>query len=364
MEGVVFGGHLRVAVNVTITSAAALAALYAVSGFAVGEEALTGRGASTESAIIMSTDSGLGVSDSILEEKAPKPAAKDKRSAFTYEGHKRSYSVHVPPSYDGKTAMPVVFVLHGARGSGRQAAGDYGWNELADKEGFIVVYPNGLAKPGQAAGPWRPYTICSPGVKFVSDDVGFISGIIDRLEKDMSIDAKRTYAAGISSGGMMAHRLAVELSERLAAVASVAGTLMCVSGRSVMAVNIPAPKKAIAVIAFHGKKDEVVPYDENKVMYEDQAKLTVFSVPQAISFWVEVDKCVRMPMRETSENGNVIKDTYTGGTDGAEVVLYTIQDGDHSWPGAKEGAAQHGRTTTEISATELIWEFFKEHPGK
>ena len=125
-------------------------------------------------------------------------------------------------------------------------------------------------------------------------------------------------------------------------------------------IAIPAAVHPISVIAFHGREDEYLPYDTSK---RATVKYGYFlPVAASMEYWIHQNGCSPIPRRETSPSGNIIKEIYSGGKKGAEIVLYTIQDGNHRWPGDKSNAWFQGRANAEISATQLIWEFFDHHP--
>ena len=146
----------------------------------------------------------------------------------------------------------------------------------------------------------------------------------------------------------MTYRLGVELSDTVAAIAPVSGSI---GGKaywdgSNTLYTIPPPEHPVPVIIFHGKKDANVPYNGG---------MWFLSVNKSVSFWVEHNQCDLIPQIEVSENGNIIRKTYANGTNGSEVVLYTVVDGVHAWFGSPYFPC-------EISATELMWEFFEAHP--
>jgi polyhydroxybutyrate depolymerase len=258
----------------------------------------------------------------------------------------RSYLLHVPPGYDGKTRLPLVLVLHGRRGNGRIAEWNYGFSALADKERFLVAYPEALGRPPT----WRP---------FVGDkDVAFLRSLIDTLQSALAVDPRRIYVAGHSSGALMTYRLGAELSKEIAAIGVVAGSIGMESKDGTIVRRIPDPAGPVPVIAFHGQDDDVVPYD---LEHRANARYPgLLPVAQSIQFWVENNRSSPKPRTEVIGHPNVVRQEYAGGKQGAEVVLYTIKGGNHMWPGAPPIGAR--MPNQEISATEMIWDFFKKHP--
>ena len=265
-------------------------------------------------------------------------------------GRIRTSILHVPPSYADGTPMPLVLFMHGGGGNGAQAQRSYGMDAVADREGFLVAYPNGTGNFGNLL-TWNAANCCSYAYENNVDDVGFLRALVEELERTYSIDPRRIYATGMSNGGMMTYRLGCRMSDKLAAIAPVAGALNETSC---------TPSDPLPVIVFHGTDDQHVPYNGG-VGPETLYPRVDEPVSHAIDFWVGRDQTVTTPVTETSASGNIITDTYGGGVRGTEVVLYTIRDGGHAWPGGA-GSATGDVPTQEISASELIWAFFERHP--
>ena len=257
------------------------------------------------------------------------PQATLSKESFEFDDLTRTYLVHVPSSYDDNMPTPLVIVLHGYTGTAEGMETLTEFTAKSDEEGFIVVYPQGLV---------QRWNVGFGTLKFDTDDVGFINELINRLEQKYAIDPNRIYVTGFSNGAMMAYLLGAELSDKIAAIAPVAGSIGAMMN-NVLEI-IPDPSQPVSVIVFHGTAD-------TSVLYEGDGFL---SVAESVAFWVRHDGCSMNPQNETSSNGQVIKSVYSGGTNGTEVVLYTIVDLAHDWP------------TTPIKATDIIWDFFLSHP--
>lgn len=264
---------------------------------------------------------------------------------------KRTYFLHIPQDYDPMKPTPVVLALHGAAMNGSMMAWFSGLNTKSDEAGFIVVYPNGTGRD-----PILTWNAGSFGNQQV-DDVAFIGQLLDDLGSVVNVDTKRVYACGMSNGGMMCYRLAAELSDRIAAIAPVAGT---------MAIEESKPKRPIPVIHFHGSMDKIVPFDPPTGTTTSFLKLK--GVEESVQTWVKLNSCEVTPQTETiSQEGDemkVTRMTYGGGKDGSEVVLILIDEGGHTWPGQKPPVRFLGKSAMNISANDLIWEFFRQHPMK
>ncbi len=268
---------------------------------------------------------------------------------------KRTYLVHVPKDYDPKKPAPVVLALHGAAMDGSMMVWFSGLNKKSEDSGFIVVYPSGMG-----VGPFRTWNaggFSGKMAKGKADDVVFIGKLLDDLAVVVKVDEKRVYACGMSNGGMMCYRLAAELSDRIAAIAPVAGTI---------AIEESQPKRPVSVIHFHGSKDNIVPFEMTKGKSPSFMKLK--GVEDSIQTWVKLNGCDEKPKDDVvSKEGDemkVTRKTYSGGKDGAEVVLIVIEEGGHTWPGEKPPVAFIGKSVTSISANDLMWEFFQKHPMK
>ena len=268
-------------------------------------------------------------------------------------GRERTYLLHLPPLFDGNRLLPLVIVLHGGGGNAQGAAKMTDFSEKADKEGFVVVYPNGSGRLKTRLLTWNSGNCCGYALENQVDDVGFIRALIDELVKTRAVDPKRVFVTGMSNGGMMTYRLGCELSDKIAAIAPVAGALN---------VGNCQPSNPVSVIIFHGTDDEHVLYNGGEpIKRVDTHIRTDKSVSYAVSFWVKQNGS--SPTPQHSEKGSIRTEIYSGGKDGAEVAVYTVIGGGHGWPGGHPyllGA----EPTREISATDLMWDFFVRHPKK
>jgi polyhydroxybutyrate depolymerase len=260
----------------------------------------------------------------------------------------RSYRMHISPSYDGSKPVPLVLVLHRCPGNSKQMLVT-GMNTEADEHGFIAVYPNGESFSLKYGlwylinyGTWAFYWNCWNFNNV--DDVGFIRTLIENLQTTLDINSSRIYIAGCSVGAFMTYRLGAELSDIVAAIAPVCGSI---GGRlnTSAPFYINTPKHPLPVITFHGMQDADFPYNGAD---------WIISVNDSVAFWVKCDHCDPTPQINISKSGNIIRKTYANGTNGTEVVLYTIVNGVHGWPDVTYPC--------EINATELIWDFFAAHP--
>jgi len=253
----------------------------------------------------------------------------DSHVTMTYHGYKRTYDLHVPHQYDGKTPFPLVFALHPFGSDAITFANVTGFNQKADAEGFIVVYPQGLENS------WNAGSCCRPSSQQIYDDAGFITALLAKLKSDLAVNDSRVYIAGESNGGMMAYRLACDYPDNFAAIAAVSATSV------VAQCNATRP---VSVLAVHGTGDTVIPYNNTT---RGANALPVPPAVDAVAYWAQHDGTASVPRLQIE--GNLMVTTYGGGSNGTEVVLYTLNGGGHAWP-------------TDIPTTDLIWRFFELHP--
>lgn len=281
----------------------------------------------------------------------------DQLVTITHDGLERTYILHVPPEV-GKEPAPLVIFYHGGTGTARHAARAYGFNELADREGFIVAYPNGTGR----LQTWNATHCCGEARRNNVDDVGFTRAMIEDIKGRVKVDQKRIYATGMSNGAMMCYRLGSEMSDTFAAIAPVAGVIGGKANRWTPERRPQRPEHPVAVIAFNGQADGNVPYDGGHPPNGLTRQRSDISVADSIRFWVEANGCAPEPTRQVSESGNIITETYNDPDGVADVVLVTIVDGGHAWPGSQRPRRRADQPTPEISATQMIWTFFEAHP--
>ena len=273
-------------------------------------------------------------------------AANRSNHTMVVDGRKRDYLLYIPPSYDSTRPTPLVISLHGAGlwGAAQQKISQ--WNRVADRAGFLVVYPSGTRDSGLRVWHVGEDSALTP-------DVRFIAALIDSLAAHYTIDRARVYANGLSNGGGMALELACDLPDRIAAIGMVGAALTlppqwCPHRR-------PAP-----AIWFHGTADAAAPYRGGTSWVV--ATRPFPSIPRFVANWSRGNQCGDTPM-DSAVAADITRTEYTQCADDATVVLYTIRGGGHTWPGGGPlSAAWLGPTNTEIDASSLMWSFFSSHP--
>ncbi|HET6611635.1 MAG TPA: PHB depolymerase family esterase [Kofleriaceae bacterium] len=311
------------------------------AGLIVGCQGASDHSVEVADARATSTDGAAATGDASLAPADAAPACTgllpqpaDNVWTLEVDGRERSFRVHVPATYDPAVRTPLVLNFHGFTSNAAQQELLTLMPIKADDAGFITVAADGVGAS------WNAGACCGQAVVEDIDDVGFVTAMLDELEASLCIDPARVYATGFSNGGFLSHRLACELSTRIAAVAPVSG---------VLGIDTCAPSRPVPVLQFHGTADPVVPYGGNPVLGFE-------SVATTIGGWVERNGC-DATAEVYYENGDVTCERYSGCDAGATVALCTIDGGVHTWPGGTLPPA-----TTNISATDAMWDFFIAHP--
>jgi polyhydroxybutyrate depolymerase len=244
-----------------------------------------------------------------------------------------------------------VLLLHGGLTSSKYVAFESRMSEKADEARFIVAYPEGTGGLGRQLLTWNAGDCCGPAQWKARDDVGFIRQLITKLQAEQDIDPERIYVAGVSNGGMMAFRIAGELPDLVAAVATVNG---CLQDDEVKL------KKPISILALNGSKDKVIRmHGGTGSMFG--YKITCPDSRQTIKRFAQEVGCGEVPKKEVLGKG--VRETYTGGPHGTEVCLYSLPIS-HFWSGGRRPFPTFNMLKHEVSATDVIWDFFKAHPKR
>jgi polyhydroxybutyrate depolymerase len=271
------------------------------------------------------------------------------RGEIEHAGRQRSYVFYAPA---GEGPFPLLVALHGRFGDGKGQEGLSGLVRVAARERFIAVFPDGYRRS------WNDARHVGPAADEGIDDVGFLSALIDEFVAHHHADLRRVYAAGMSNGAMMALTLACRIPEKLAGAVAVAGLWTKRSACS--------PSRPISVALIAGEEDPLVPYDGGEVARDRGA---VYSAKETLELFRRVDGC-RTPEAERPlpdadpDDGTRARVTgWTGCAEGAEVRLYSVKGGGHTWPGGWQylGERWVGRTSRDFSASEELWRFLSRH---
>jgi polyhydroxybutyrate depolymerase len=336
--------------------------------------------------------------------------AQETKEKVTVDDVDRSFMVRLPKGYDPQKHYPVVILLHGMNQDAEDMERLTRFDELADKNGIIAVYPialHGRWNVGVRPEVPRPATM-GPGRRgrygnggggypggggggggypggggggypgggqqpqsqqpsedrrpAPADDVAFLNQMLDQMATKFSVDASRIYATGLSEGGFMSLRLGCALSDRVAAVAAV--------GAAMPKTMICVPSRPVPMVMIAGTSDPVVPYGGGT---EHNLSLATISVEDSAKAWARIDRCAEKPEKTklplSAKGAMETKvDTYNGCQQSAQVLLYSVKGAGNTWPGGEQYEAENtiGKTSEDLSANELIWNFFttRKLPGE
>jgi len=289
----------------------------------------------------------------------------DYKISLNHDKLRRNYLVHVPPQAAGARPLPVVLAFHGG-GSNAEVMRSYTRMDAAsDRDGYIAVYPNGSSGIEDRFLTWNAGRCCGPAVLLQVDDVGFALAVLDDLAGRARIDRARVYATGLSNGAMMAYRLAAEASDRIAAVAGVAGA---------MSLQQFKPTRPMPVLHIHSTSDHVARFDGGFGPPAAVADTRMFhtSVEEMLGRWLDHNGCMRKPALETTSGASgtpdeahtVIRRLYQPCRDAVQVVLLQLGGGvGHVWPGGVRDYMPQllGTGTSVIDANAEIWRFLSRY---
>ena len=255
-----------------------------------------------------------------------------------FQGYDRDFIVYVPESYTPENPTPVLFVFHGFGESNTSTMNSTGFNLIADQENFIAVYPQGTDFLNIAP-HWNVGGFTNGST---TDDVGFVNFLTAYLSEIYSINSDRIYATGMSNGGFMSFLLACQLSDKIAAIASVTGSM------TTETLEECSPVREVPVLQIHGTNDAVVPYDGVQAWNTP--------IEEVLDYWVMNNACSDTPEINTLDdvnlNNNLTVDEiiYNNGTNGTIVKHYKVFGGQHNW-----------FQNADIDSSAIIWEFFSNY---
>ena len=289
--------------------------------------------------------------------------AQSGRQTITINGEERHYVVTVPDGVeDVPGGVPLVLVLHGAGGNGPNVMAMSRFDEKAEEEGFIAVFPEGTTR-GIYVGnnlflTWNAEHCCGYALSNETDDIGFITALLDKLERDYPIDPNRIYVAGMSNGAMMTHQIALALSDRIAAIGTVVGAMF--------GDEFP-PRNPVSAIIINAAEDDLIPIEGGALglgllMPDDWAWDGTPLAPSEFqaTFWAMANGCVSKPVfvdrkPEFTQTGFLCPE-------GIGVEYYVVEDNGHAWPGDTRITPMGRDANNDFDATGVMWTFFERHP--
>ncbi len=297
------------------------------------------------------------------------------RKTFTYDGTERAYRIYIPEAVKiSKSPVPLVFCFHGGGGTA-EVASKMGWTPIAEKEKFIVVYPEGLNKHWNDGRNSKKFAEQDAKI----DDVSFVVALLDQLKKDFpQIDPKRTFTTGASNGGFISHRIAIEASDRFAA----AGIIIAPMPKPFATGEKPfKPSHPISILIMNGTADPFVPHEGGPITPNfmprrnsadiDFGRGECSSTDEAIALWLKHNqldnkkpKVEILPDKDPNDECTVEKSIWSGGKNGTSVTLYKVNGGGHTIPGGAQYLPERiiGKTCQDFDGIRAVWNFFKAHP--
>jgi len=263
-------------------------------------------------------------------------------ASITHDGMQRDYILYVPANYSAEKAVPLVLNFHGYTSNAKDQMGYGDFRPIADTAGFIIVAPQGTLLEGRTHWNVGGWTLASK-----VDDVGFTTALIDSLSAAYNIDQNRIYSTGMSNGGYMSYLLACQLSDKIAAVASVTGSM------TPQIYDACDPQHPTPVMQIHGTKDGTVPFDGNPAWTK--------SMDEVVNYWVSHNQCsetpqtTQLPDVNTSDGSTVGHLIYSNDDNKTTTEFFKVTGGDHKWPLLEGGGPG---TNHDFNATLEIWKFF------
>lgn len=264
------------------------------------------------------------------------------QGSFVFEGLTRTYRIYIPAMYNSSVSVPLIFNLHGY-GSNNTEQESYGdFRQIADTANFIIVHPNGTLDSYNKL-TWNSFDLSTV------NDIGFLNALIDTVKTNYNIDDNRIYCTGLSNGGFMSYDIACYLSNRITAIASVAGSMIQTH------INSCIPNHPIPVMEIHGTADATVPYNGYS---------SFLNVDTVVKHWIQFNNCSSVPVITNLPDINTFDGcttehhVFSGGNNNSSVELYKIIGGGHSWPGAPINI---NVTSMDFNASVEIWKFFNKY---
>jgi polyhydroxybutyrate depolymerase len=263
---------------------------------------------------------------------------------ITHGDLERTYDLFVPSTYDPERPLPLLIALHPSGGDAESMAQITGFNEIAEREGFIVLYPEGPYGYWDYGWNLREWS----DVEDMLDDPGYVSAAIDEVMTSYSVDTEEVYAVGYSNGARMAFRLGCDLAGKITAIAAVSATI------SDDITGACPPENHVSVFYMHGTEDTVTPWDGKPLYLNGEVIANAFSAFETMSFWATQNECTAEPVLAQKQDPNpddgksIQVALFRQCADGTKVVFYALTGGGHEWP-----------INDQINTGEMIWDFFE-----
>ncbi len=292
----------------------------------------------------------------VAAENAAQQTDRDYTATLEWAGFERTYHVHVPASYDGTKPVPLVVGLHYGLGNAKIFQELSGFDAVSDREGFIIVYPEGYKTA------WGGTGLNTPPEKEGTDDIGFISALIDTIKSKYQVKPDRVHLVGMCNGGYLTQVLAVELSDKIASFATATAT-----SADPFAAAYDSLPRPVAIMFVNGTEDKYIPFEGGTLPLTPDT--SVWPTLKVVGNWASLNGCSSTPteteLPDVADDGTRIRRLdYPGCHGDSEVVLYVVEGAGHTWPGGKQYQPEQyiGVTSHDMDASQVIWEFFERHP--
>jgi polyhydroxybutyrate depolymerase len=309
----------------------------------------------TTTAATTTKESGSSPLDASVVHAAVAPASTTIDGTLdTPDGRTRTDHLYVPSTLTG--APPLLIALHGGTGWGTQFERNSGFDGLAEANGFIVVYPDGVGvgANGTELRTWNGGDCCGPAAKQQVDDVGFIRLLTAQLRTQYDIDPSRIVATGHSNGGILAYRLACELSDQIVAIGVQS---------SALEVSTCVPSHPVSVLQVHGAADQNIPIDGG--VGPNALSGVAFNRPiLAAQTLAAADGCPSAPLSTTDADNADLSVTSWSCPNGVQVAFVEVAGANHAWMGHAGGSGKVGPPYTKLDSSLAIWSFLSRHPRK
>ncbi len=268
-------------------------------------------------------------------------------AVLSNQGYSRKFYIYTPKSYNPARPMPLVMVFHGDGGSGRSISTVTHFNDLAEQKGFIAVYPDAIN---------NKWSLSVKSTRKVDDGL-FIASLIEHIQQTKNIDSTRIYATGFSKGAILAQALACQMPNKIAAFASVAGSLP-------VRLKPSCLSHPVSMMMINGTKDQSVNYEGDTTSQH----LPLISIPETVNFWRTQDQCSSPAQNKQLSKPNpshllVKTSRYANCRSGSEVMLASVVNGGHFWPGGTSSDPTLNKVNASLgfNASSTIWDFFDRH---
>lgn len=274
---------------------------------------------------------------------------------------KRTYALYIPTAYSYNSQHPLVFYFHGGGGNALNADKSTLFSQKAEKENFILVYPQGTNRIFEnRLLTWNAQFCCGYAMKNNVDDITFISKLYEKLSNEYSINASQVFATGFSNGGILTHHVGIELSDIFTAVAPVGSQI---GGQETSESNFyfpsKKPSKNISVLIINGELDSRVPFSGGIPLDGDDTNVHRWSSSNAsLSYWLNANGCNKEDVEVEKLNSNVRVEVYCQTVVDTKVSLINVEDGTHSWHGGDYEPFGGVEVSSSLNATDYIWNFF------